>query len=216
MPLRVLGARGNVRGPSAYFLTHGAETLKSNIRHFFSYFFPRKCSPSATEQKTASVALKAVFALCVAKGYIEEDRELLELMTRLGNFKGDAAIVKGLQRLADSGYWLGLETGGGGEDEDEDIHRSDFPLTVSEVLDDGWVFESFTPSLFIDGRWWGREGLPESEKVVLRLPPEVAKLGVAGMSLSCMELRLRGQCARQSALTPASGDRWVPCLTRRR
>lgn len=65
-------------------------------------------------------------------------------------------------------------------DEYESVLWDDMPLNVEQVMDDGWVLNSED-----------RQEDREQSKAFLHLPPDVAKLGMQGMSLSCMQLALR-------------------------
>ncbi len=64
----------------------------------------------------------------------------------------------------------------------EEEYGDDF-LTIAEVREDGWVMESGFPPTPSDS---------PPERPLLLLPPEVAQLGVPGVSLSCIRLRLCG------------------------
>ena len=108
---------------------------------------------------------------------MEANEELIEQIRCYGSFNGEG-IVDGLQKLADAHFW-----GSPIDDEPEATMGGDMPLNVVKVLDDGWVFED---------KWgqWGGGGGDSSIQATVPLSPAVAKLGVAGMSLSCMNLEL--------------------------
>lgn len=189
-------------GTSAFCMTHGAEQIPSSISHFLGYFVPRKmCTPSTGQMKQCAAALRALVKHCVAQGYMEKQsgKELLKEIQVSNKFKAED-ISNALQQLADSGYWESLEVRAGeeegeGEDEDEEgegedydssefesIIDGEFRLTISKVMHDGWEMEG-------EAQWAGDFG--GDSNAFLRLPPNIAKLGMEGASISCMNLGLR-------------------------
>ncbi len=62
------------------------------------------------------------------------------------------------------------------------MYGGDCPLTIFEVREEGWVMDDYEVTM----------GCAEPDRPLMRLPPEVARLGVPDVSLSCMRLGLRG------------------------
>ncbi len=71
----------------------------------------------------------------------------------------------------------------------DEQYGDDAPLTIAEVREEGWVMEDSWAGLF--GGCPPRGGRAGADRPLLRLPPEVARLGMPGGSLSCMRLGLR-------------------------
>ena len=64
-------------------------------------------------------------------------------------------------------------------------YDGDCPMHVREVKPDGWVFNKNPDDVdYVDDAEF-------NPGILLRLPPEVAAMGVAYMELSCMSLALR-------------------------
>lgn len=204
--------------PGDYFSqTHGAKTLANSITMFLTYYVPRKVAlRSDDEWREVLAALRTFHDFCVRRSYVREDPVLMTALHRLRRFR-ICSIPKRLEALADEKYWDAIEraqtgrgsklvvdsgdvgtgstavdgegssrTGGVGGDvvqEDEESYEmfigDEEPLSVDEILSDGWVIYSEDS----DGG--------ERCKAFLHLPEDLAKLGMQGMSLSCMKLALR-------------------------
>ena len=182
-------------GSSAYCQTHGAESLGPNISHFFGYFVPRKmCTPSMSQMKKATAALRALVKHCVKKKYCDAMPEVLKEISVSANFDANK-IRESLESLARCNYWDTLEEAATSSDHDDnDSGCSDYerilgtdcgmPLEISKMRQDGWElmdmdFGDASPDEDYDST------------AFVRLPPEVAALGRVGAPFSCMSLGLR-------------------------
>jgi len=193
---------------SGYLKLHGAEELCRNIEHFLSYFVPRKMDADFRDMKRCAATLRALIKFCTSQGYLEKDVQVhlaLESISVCGKFDAEG-VRDSLQQLKNTGYWKRLrtereddgETDHEAEDEfDYDCHDfesdddGEYPVEgdefrmgdnyahCSSVRKNGWVFM----------KSWscGRA------RVLLYLPPEVAKLGREGMQISCMEFAYLGR-----------------------
>ena len=101
------------------------------------------------------------------------------------SFDGEG-VVDALNSMAEQGWWDDLEERAEGSEEEEynevvNWYDGNMPMHVREVKPDGWVFDRHPDDA--DGE--------VTPGIFLRLPPEVAAMGVAYMELSCMSLALR-------------------------
>ena len=199
----VMSEYNQERFGSSFLKLHGAERLCDNIDHFLSYFVPRKMmTPDFKDMKRCAATLRALVKFCISRGYLEKDdiyvKYTLESISVSGNFDAEG-IRRSLQQLKDTGYWKRLraerEDDGETDHEAEDVTmtRDDDPVEEGDdfgigdsssaecasVHKNGWVF---TESFGFDKR-----------RVLIYLPPEVAKLGRVDMQLSCMDFVYLGR-----------------------
>ena len=96
-------------GWSAYCQTHGAESLGPNISNLLGDYVPRKmCTPSMSQMKKATAALRALVKHCVKEKYCEAMPEVLKEISVSANFDANK-ISDSLDTLARSNYWDTLE-----------------------------------------------------------------------------------------------------------
>jgi hypothetical protein len=63
------------------------------------------------------------------------------------------------------------------------------PMEVKQVTEDSWIFQK--PRRYSGYEFYDEHDDSTDEGIPLRLPPEVAKLGKKGMTISCMHLKCR-------------------------
>lgn len=165
-------------GSLSFCDTHSVAHGLDGIGMFLGYFVPRKmCTPDMRDMKRCCATLRTLVSHCKKKGYIDskKQRELNAKIKVSESFDANG-ISSALQRLTDERWWDTLTGGnggvnGGGEDEGDFklLENSEMRggLSVSVVSSEGWEFE---------------------ERTLLRLPPDVAKMGKVGMNISCMDL----------------------------
>jgi hypothetical protein len=196
---------------SGYLKLHGAKELCPNIDTFLSDFVPRRMDADFKDMKRCAATLRALVKFCISQGYLEKDdakvKHTLKSISVSGKFDAEG-VRNSLQQLKNTGYWKRLreqreddgetdheaedeydydcaDYGYGSEDDDEypvegdEFRMGDFHTECSSVRKNGWVFMR---SIF-NGQ----------ARVLLYLPPEVAKLGRAGMLISCMEFVYLGR-----------------------
>jgi len=193
---------------SAYLKLHGAKVLCNNINHFLSDFVQRKMDADFRDMKRCEATLRALVKFCTSQGYLEKDdakvKHTLKSISVSGKFDAEG-VRNSLQQLKNTGYWKRLraereddgETDHEAEDEydydcrdesgdadeypaeGDEFRMGDFYTECSSVRKNGWVFM--------------REMFSGQARVLLYLPPEVAKLGREGMQISCMEFVYLGR-----------------------
>jgi len=193
---------------SAYLKLHGSKVLCPNIDIFLSDFVPRKMDADFRDMKRCAATLRALVKFCISQGYLEKDdakvKHTLKSISVCGKFDAEG-VRNSLQQLKNTGYWKRLreqreddgETDHEAEDEydydcrdesgdadeypveGDEFRMGDFYTECSSVRKNGWVFM--------------REMFSGQARVLLYLPPEVAKLGRAGMLISCMEFVYLGR-----------------------
>ena len=196
---------------SAYLKLHGAKVLCDNINHFLSDFVPRKMDADFRDMKRCAATLRALVKFCISRGYLEKDdakvKHTLKFISVSGKFDAEG-VRNSLQQLKNTGYWKRLreqreddgetdheaedeydydcaDYGYGSDDDDEypvegdEFRMGDFYTECSSVRKNGWVFM--------------REMFSGQARVLLYLPPEVAKLGREGMQISCMDFVYLGR-----------------------
>ena len=167
-------------GKSAYCQSHGAEALDSNVRGFLCYFIPRKMgTPSGKEMKKTGAALRALVKLCVTRGYCGPQPELLKEISTSTNFPADE-IRNSIEALAKDRYWDSLE-----EEADEAVVDDGFGDEYEDFCGGAGSGELFVIKEVRADGWINMSG------VLLRLPPEIARMGKKFAALSCMRLALR-------------------------
>ena len=124
----------------------------------------------------------------------DDSKEILDQLKVSSRLDGEG-IVSALNSMAEEGWWDDLEEradNGSGNASEGDFHdayeevvRSEMRMCAREVKPDGWVFDK-NP---MDRPFFDYQ--PVDPGVFLRLPAEVAAMGVVGMQLSCMSLALR-------------------------
>ena len=196
---------------SGYLKLHGAKELCPNIDTFLSDFVPRRMDADFKDMKRCAATLRALVKFCTSQGYLEKDDSqvhlALESISVSGKFDAEG-VRNSLQQLKNTGYWKRLreqreddgetdheaedeydydcaDYGYGSDDDDEypvegdEFRMGDFHTECSSVRKNGWVFMR---SIF-NGQ----------ARVLLYLPPEVAKLGREGMQISCMDFVYLGR-----------------------
>lgn len=176
--------------------THGAKSLVNAIMMFLAYYVPRHLKiTSDDEWREILAAIRTFHLFCVQRGYVNEDSVLMSSLYKLRCFK-ICEIPKRLTHLCQQKYWDSLEftesrneSDGSSstqnkialdEEEYERYFGDEIAVNVVDVVSNGWVICSDTaPSGSCD------------RSVFLRLPPDTAKLGMKGMTLSCLLLGLR-------------------------
>lgn len=195
-------------GKNAFSSTHGVKNLLSRIYSFLTYFLIRKCMSSDKERQAAAKGMKMLVLFCIEKQYCsasEGNNVIDEFWKSCSNFKGET-IVAELNRLKREGYWkilaqeddeihskkrpfkeAGLEDDNDEyNDEYEETINSEFPMTVSKITKEGWIF-SDSSGYFNDFDDFD-DAVKKEKEILLRLPQVVGKLGKEGMSISCMSL----------------------------
>jgi hypothetical protein len=178
-----------------YTTTHGVEYLENQIASFFTYFCPRQmCTPKQAEIVRYASAMRAVVMHCIKEGHFDKKdpdvKHSLKAIAVARKCQG-RKIISELSLLYVTKWWDSLQYKDKGIAHeyirpsilagDFDSKRSpEFPVKLEEVRDDGWLLNTngFDPHN-IDA------------PVFVRLPPEVAKLGMQGMEFSCMSLGYR-------------------------
>jgi len=177
---------------SAWCTTHGIGNIGGEIRSFCSYFIIRKCLMSEGEKRQCYLVMSKFADFMFKKKHIDEKvkKDIKNTLTQCRAVNSEK-ICRALYNLKEQGYWKSLEQQPDDEDENdsdseddvsyaEDTFGSDLPLEVAKVTDEGWIFAY-------------QDGYDEDscDGVLLRLPPDVAKLGQEGMEISCMNLMFR-------------------------
>lgn len=176
--------------------THGAKSLVNAIMMFLAYYVPRHLKiTSDDEWREILAAVRTFHLFCVQRGYVNEDSVLMSSLYRLRCFK-ICEIPKRLTRLCQQKYWDSLEFTESRNESDgssstqnkiaqdereyERYFGDEIAVNVVDVVSNGWVISSDTaPNGSCD------------QSVFLHLPPDTAKLGMKGMTLSCLLLGLR-------------------------
>jgi len=186
------GERNRQSGqPSEYIDLHGAKCLGHNISHFLGYYVPRKmCTPSMRDMKRCAATLDDLLKFCIKQGYVQRKdvKELRRSISVSGTFDAEG-VQSALQRLHDEGYWERLRAERGPPQQKDDDGYFEYlarrsARTCTKIRENGWEFDSE------DGPGTGESSYDsEDQNMFVELPPDVAKLGVEGMELSCMELQ---------------------------
>lgn len=185
----------------AFSLSHGAKTLVNYITMFLTYHVPRSFAlTSDDEWRELLVALRTFHVFCVRQRYISEDSVLMAALYKLRRFN-ICEIPQRITKLGRERFWDSLEMTTTTvlslvDDDDEDDISNEYerylgdemPIVVEQVKPDGWQLRS---EEFNDD-----DNPIQDSSVFLRLPPDAAKLGMKGMSLSGLLLGLRGSVWR--------------------
>jgi hypothetical protein len=178
-----------------YTKTHGVEYLESQIASFFTYFCARQlCTPKQAEIVRYASALRAVVMHCVKGGHFDKKdpdvKHCLKAIAVARKCQG-RKIIDELTLLYVTKWWDNLQHKDKGSAEAKippsisagefDSKRSpEFPVKLEEVREGGWLLNTN-----------GFDPHNVDAPVFVRLPPEVAKLGMQGMEMSCMSLGYR-------------------------
>jgi hypothetical protein len=178
-----------------YTATHGVENLVNQIPFFFTGFCPRHlCTPKQAEIVRYASAMRAVVMHCIKKGYVDKKdpdvKHCLKAIAIARKCQG-RKIISELSRLYVTKWWDNLQHKDKGNADEKiapsihagefDSSRSpEFPVKLEEVRNDGWLINTN-----------GFDRNDDDAPVFVRLPPEVAKLGMKGMQMSCMSLGYR-------------------------
>ena len=199
---------------SAYLKLHGAKVLCNNINHFLSDFVPRKMDADFRDMKRCAATLRALVKFCISQGHLEKDdakvKHTLKSISVCGKFDAEG-IGNSLLKLKDTGYWKRLraereddgETDHEAEDEydyddcgygHDDSDDDEYPAEgqTFRVGDDTWG-DAECSSVRKNGWVFMKSWSNGRQRVLLYLPPEVAKLGREGMQISCMEFVYLGR-----------------------
>lgn len=176
----------------SFWQTHGAKTLVNGIMVLLTFHVPRWVKlKSDNEWRELLAAIRTFHSFCVRRGYVKYDSVLITALYRLRQL-GMYSIPQRLQELTRERYWDTLEeeqaTKRGSETTEGDSAvlvtggydmyiGEEMRVNVDEVLTGGWVMTG--------------EDEEEREKAFLTLPDDVARLGMRGMSLSCLLLARR-------------------------
>jgi len=192
---------------SAYLKLHGVEELCHNIGQFLSYFAPRKMStPEFKDMKRCAATLRALVKFCISRGYLEKDdahvKDTLKRISVSGNFDAEG-VQMSLERLKDAGYWkrLRAEREDDGDTDHEAYDEFDYDCECdswSDHLNDNYPVEGDEFGMADDpaecasvrkNGWVFKKGFSRGgrNRVLLYLPPEVAKMGREAMEISCMD-----------------------------
>jgi hypothetical protein len=182
-------------GHGGYTRKHGVESLTGEISGFFNYFCPRKlCTPWRKEMERFASALRAVVIHCIKEGYLhKKDLDVkccLKTIAVARKLQG-RKIIEELTTLYDTKWWDSLQQKEKDEEKDastfgdayESRRSSEMNVMVKEVRTDGWLLDIGSCGYGFGGK--------DDAPVFVRLPPEVAKLGMQDMSMSCMSLGYR-------------------------
>jgi hypothetical protein len=181
-----------------YTRMHDAENFVGGMCTFFTYVCPRElCTPDQAEMLRYASAMRAIVMHCIKKGYLDKEdpevKDCLEGIAVARKLQG-SKIIDEFKALSYAKWWDSLQQKDQGNAEEEegastwgDRYESsrdlEMPVEVKEVRNDGWLLQ---PDKYED-RSEGSDNAP----VFVRLPPEVAKLGMKGMQMSCMSLGYR-------------------------
>lgn len=178
------------RGRGNFSEVHGAKTLVNSITMFLSYYVPSHFLISSDDEwRELLVALRTFHMFCVRRQYVREDEVLMSALYKLRRFNL-CDIPQRITKLCEEKYWDSLETAreeDGPADKDEDGYQcyfggEDINLIVDQVMPNGWVVACDDDLDNLS---------PGENQVFLQLPSETSKLGMKGMSLSCLQLGLR-------------------------
>lgn len=198
--------------------THGVSWISRYIPDFCSFFLIRSCAMSDYARRAIYTVMSKLTDFLFEKKHIdaEEKKELKQTLTKCRSVQGER-IAGELQRLYDEGYWkllarvakeedganeepvakkprTSLESGDEDGDDLDDCSLGsveatvddEMPLKVKEVTENSWIFAVPEEYDEVYRRVWNYgDGIP------VMLPKEVAKLGRAGMEISCMMLQCR-------------------------
>jgi hypothetical protein len=178
-----------------YAKIHGPENLVGGIPVFFTYFCPREmCTPKQAEIVRYASAIRAVVMHCIKEGYLDQKdpdvKYCLKAIAVARKCQG-RKIISELTLLYVTKWWDSLQHKDKGNAAEKvvpsiwagefDSSRSpDCPVRLEEVRNDGWLLHT-----------GGHDPYNHDAPVFVRLPPEVAKLGMQGMEMSCMSLGYR-------------------------
>lgn len=177
--------------------THGPKVLVNAITVFLSYHVPKHTilmMTSDDDWREILASIRVFLIHCIQRGYIKENIKLLTALYKLRVFK-ICGIPRRLTFLFKHKYWDSLENNDRQSESDgssssktksvdhvsfERYFGDEIAVTVEKVMSNGWVLRSdYAPFETRDVR------------VFLQLPSEVARLGMADMTLSCILLGLR-------------------------
>jgi len=186
----------------AFLSTHSSSVnWGGNIRSFCTYFIIRKCLMSENEKRRCYTVMSKLVDFLCENNYIsaQERKDSKSCLTTCRAIDADK-IVRALQKLFVGGYWKTLEGQEEREpsvqavddeypyddDDFEDRVKSQLPMRVMEVTKEGWIFD--TP---FDDCGSYSNAKSRDRVLLVRLPEQVAKLGRAGMEISCLNLKFR-------------------------
>jgi hypothetical protein len=166
------------------------------------------------DMKRCAATLRALVKFCISQGHLEKDdakvKHTLKSISVCGKFDAEG-IGNSLLKLKDTGYWKRLraereddgETDHEAEDEydydncgygHDDSDDDEYPAEgqTFRVGDDTWG-DAECSSVRKNGWVFMKSWSNGRQRVLLYLPPEVAKLGREGMQISCMEFVYLGR-----------------------
>jgi hypothetical protein len=174
-----------------YAMSHGASRIHWNITHYCSWFLVRKTMADDEAKRITCTIMLKLNNYLFEEGIINEELKdaIQEELDQCIAVEEDK-IMKALSDLKTKEYWKNLPAEENHEareitDENElydDCFGGEFGLTVIKVNNDGWDVRAENFDSYYSG---------EDYEATLRLPPNVSRMGRAGMRISCMDLGYR-------------------------